>query len=337
MKLHLQQNIAFRNMLRPLLAIAAAAALLICRPSLEEVAANLPDDLATGPIPELEVMSYNVECPLCEFQRIWPWRLPEFKEQLDFYRPDLIGVQELIIPFDAGHFMDTLPRGENGEALYAHLCRANCDSAIIYRKDRFKLLANGAIWLTSFPYRYASWAVLQDKGSGNHFAFVNTHFDNHQPNQEISAQILLPALAPLRTAGLPIVLTGDFNASPSGYAFVHEGKAASRRGYELLAAEFRNTYQMTDDCRIYSNHPDPETNRFSFEHHIDHIFLDSPEDGGWNVEKYAVDYWWKASAHSPRTWYPSDHFPVISRISYATGVADSRPNRECEPRIVERP
>ncbi len=301
--------------------------------------ARIPvSDASASRIEPLTVMSYNVQCALCNVDRPWPGRLAEFTHVIAHHMPDIIAAQELIIPLDAEHFRLALPRPAGvAEPVYESLCRVNCDSTIYYRKDRLRSVASGAVWLSSWPYRYAAWAVFEELAGGARFLLVNAHFDNHQPNQSRSAKILKGALADWLQAGLPMIVAGDFNSSPNGRAFVHEGHVASAEAYAILDEFLVNTFDRAERCAIYTNHPEPASNPLNFESAIDHIFV-SP--GPWRVADWGIDYWWTISDHSPRAFYPSDHWPVIARLSYEPGraasvtVAAASPG--CTPRLSLR-
>jgi endonuclease/exonuclease/phosphatase family metal-dependent hydrolase len=276
-----------------------------------------------GPI---TVMTYNVLCPVCTVEFPWTERLPAFRSLIARHNPDLIAAQELIIPIDADHFLGTLPPAADGGPAYERLCRANCDNVAYYRRERFELLDNGSVWLSSWPYRYAAWAALRDRLSGATFLFVYAHFDNRQPNQEKSAAVLRNALAPWLERGAPVIVAGDFNSSASGSSQVHDGHAASQPGYQALAAFLKNTYDMATDRRVYTNHPEPDTNTFLFENMIDHIFVSPATTPGrthWRVLNWGVDYWWATSEFTPRPRYPSDHWPVVTRLEYLGADAPS--------------
>ena len=286
-------------------------------------------------ISPLTVMTYNVQCALCNLERPWMRRLADFSRLIGYHAPDLIAAQELIIPLDAEHFRASLTTGAQAAAgvAYGSICRVNCDSTIYYRIDRFELEADGAVWLSSWPYRYAAWAVLRQRSTGAMFLFVNAHFDNHQPNQERSAKILAGALEPWLRRGLPVILAGDFNSSPGGVSIVHEGHQSSQAGYEVLASFLTNAYDLTARCDIFTNHADADSNQFTFDHLIDHIFVGP---GGWSIQHWGIDYWWGMSDLAPRPFYPSDHWPIIARLQFEPGRPAAQRSAKCAPRITVR-
>jgi endonuclease/exonuclease/phosphatase family metal-dependent hydrolase len=291
-----------------------------------------------GPIGPITVMTYNVLCPVCSVEQPWTRRLPMITRLIARHQPDLIAAQELIIPLDAEHFRGALPRPAGTDApVYERICRVNCDNVAYYRIDRLELLENGSIELTRFPYRFAAWAVFRERRTGTEFMFVYTHFDNKQPNQERSADRLRAALQPWIDRQIPILVAGDFNASPSGASQVHDGHQASQTGYRMLAEFLKNTYQLAGLCYIYTNHPESDTNAFLFDNMIDHIFVSSPSPRGsfeWKVHSWGVDYWWATDGIGPRPQYPSDHWPVLTRLAFNSRSGEGTTNSECKPSIA---
>lgn len=294
-------------------------AALLCACGDDQIHPRSDIEWTPRPFGPLTVMTYNVLCPVCTVEFPWTERLPAFRRLIARHNPDLIAAQELIIPIDADHFRGALPQTADGGPAYERICRANCDNAAYFRRDRFELLDTGSIWLSSWPYRYAAWAALRDRPSGATFLFVYAHFDNRQPNQEKSAAVLRNALAPWLERGAAVIVAGDFNSSASGSSQVHDGHAASQAGYQALTGFLKNTYDLTADRRIYTNHPEPDTNAFMFENMIDHIFVSpSPAPGRsrWRVLHWGVDYWWATSEFTPRPRYPSDHWPALVRLEF---------------------
>ncbi len=287
------------------------------------------DDAAipVGDLGPMRVLAYNVQCPFCNYDFIWPFRLQEMAVSFFFHQPDLVAAQELITDYDAAHFQDALGwNRETGERYFARICRAHCDSAIFYRKSKYRELERGSVWLTNWPPRKILWARLEQKSNGAQFIFASTHFDNHQPNQERSARLAAAWAFEWLNRGVPVILAGDFNSSLSGRATVKDGtRAASAAGFALLAGTFTNAYELSPRCEIHTNHTDPATNVFRFEEAIDHIWLLSPHggirDAGWSVDNWLVNYRWFRHPHAPRVWYPSDHWPIMAELSWS---ADDR-------------
>lgn len=99
-------------------------------------------------------------------------------------------------------------------------------SAVFYKKAKFELLKSGTFWLSENPTyvgvkgwdaaieRIVTWVLLKEKSTGKEFAFINTHFDHiGQVARRESAKLLLSKADEI-AKGLPVIVTGDFNATP---------------------------------------------------------------------------------------------------------------------------
>lgn len=208
--------------------------------SLPEAAAYAPEPLggalpcASGPIKVITYNTFNgsalVESLVERYadgdlQGMPPWsrRVPEIRERIAHYDPDLIGLQEMgwdddiaaIVPRDAGY---TLVSYKLGSFEYG-------DSALLFRTERFELLDSGQLWQTPTPmlplsfgfkkdsvFRYVNWVVLRERDSGFTFLYVNTHFDNNTANKEPFSQVYRDRFTAL-AEGMPVIATGDFNSN----------------------------------------------------------------------------------------------------------------------------
>lgn len=162
-------------------------------------------------------------------------RFPRFKKLIEEYQPDLIGLQE-----PKSNWI-TLLRNLEGYAIIGQ-SRAGEDTddewnAIMYKTDRFTQIDSGTFWLTptdtsdvpgtivkqdgdyiTWNYRICTWAVLEDKYTGETIVFANTHLDDtNDTYREQQAEHLLANLE--HYVGdyydeCTIYLTGDFNCEP---------------------------------------------------------------------------------------------------------------------------
>lgn len=96
-------------------------------------------------------------------------------------------------------------------------------SPIFYKKDKYTLRDSGTFWLSKTPdkpgskdwgsqnVRICTWAILENKENGKVYAHFNTHLDHISGTaREMQMQVLLEKIGEY-AAGLPVVLTGDFN------------------------------------------------------------------------------------------------------------------------------
>lgn len=167
----------------------------------------------------VRVMSFNILCT-GKGEHSMPNRLGIVTRTITEYYPDSIGLQEatpawmlwlnIMLPeydyvgvgrFD-GHIL--------GEF-----------SAIFYLKDKYKVVDSGTFWISETPKipsrgwdasinRVCTWAVLENKVTGERYAHINTHLDYKGilPRQK-GIEMILEKAAELNN--IPVVATGDFN------------------------------------------------------------------------------------------------------------------------------
>lgn len=149
--------------------------------------------------------------------------------------PDVIGVQEY-----GQLWVDLIEAGLGDEYTICGVARDDPLSrlgervSVLFRKDRFQLLASDTFWLSDTPWvpvskldydgtnRTCSWVLLKDRLTGKPFTAACTHLQNgnagnYAPVRLRQAEILW---ATLREAGngisaFPLILVGDFNAAES--------------------------------------------------------------------------------------------------------------------------
>ncbi len=140
-----------------------------------------------------------------------------FFATLDYYQPTLIGLQELspewyrVIPeysdFDKWDLLKFQnPNKTNTEYVF---------STIMYRKDLYTLLDSGMEFYSvhnNARCRCYTWALLQDKVSGQKFCFVSTHWDGGDGSKNTPIQVdEISAFVNEMQKQYPVFTTGDFN------------------------------------------------------------------------------------------------------------------------------
>ncbi len=147
--------------------------------------------------------------------------------------PDIIGLQEVTPVFEAElHKLNLYDMALK----YRNETRRE-GTPILWRTDKFDLIHEEHFWLSETPdveskgwngacLRIASLVVLQYKGGGKKFAFLNTHFDFASEHHIESVKLIAKRLE--RFADLPILLSADYNMTP--------GSA----GYKAMCEHFRD-------------------------------------------------------------------------------------------------
>lgn len=174
-------------------------------------------------LPELTVMSYNIRLGSADDgTNSWQFRCPASVLMIEDLKPDVIGVQEALLP-------QLLFLDENCRS-YDYVGAGREDgkkkgeyAAIIYNKKTVSVVKWGTFWLSETPeepskgwdaacIRSSTWAVMKSKASGKKFLFINTHFDHMGENaRRESAALMISKISELNPDGLPVVLVGDFN------------------------------------------------------------------------------------------------------------------------------
>lgn len=239
----------------------------------------------------------------------WSQRLPEIRERIASYSPDLLGLQEMETDAD---IRAIAPSGQFGLVTY-HLGDFQYgDAALLYKISRFEPLDSGQLWLGPNPelpmslgfsplamLRYVNWALLRDKASGFTFIYANTHFDNASKNKDPSANLFRERIASL-AKGLPVVVTGDFNTN-----------ANTERYFRLIGANeppplLTNVFELIKQP-VVDNMPKPDKL-------IDHILAGGPcviEAEQWLVDTRPL------KSGQPM----SDHHLVFAKIRFSDTIA----------------
>ncbi|MCF8273600.1 MAG: endonuclease/exonuclease/phosphatase family protein [Flavobacteriaceae bacterium] len=256
---------------------------------------------------DMTIMTYNIKLDYPkEGENSWTNRKPFFINQLQFYEPDIFGVQEampnqmkdtdsLLIDYS---FVGVGRDDGNDEGEY---------SAIFYKSNKFKVLNSSTFWLSQTPNkvsmgwdavcnRVCTYALFENKKTGKQFYVFNTHFDHVGVEaRKNSAILIIQKITEINSQKLPIILTGDFNME------------ATHESIEYI------TKHLNDSKAISKQEPFGPVGTFNgFNFHepvknrIDFIFVSSEI----NVEKYAV------LSDSKDCKYPSDHLPVLVKIKF---------------------
>ncbi|WP_138433709.1 endonuclease/exonuclease/phosphatase family protein [Winogradskyella algicola] len=250
---------------------------------------------------DLKVMSYNIKLDYPkEGKNSWANRKPFMVNQIKFYEPDVLGVQEAMP--NQMKDLDSLL------ADYSFVGVGRDDgknegeySAIFYKKNELNVLQSSTFWLSETPdkvgmgwdavcNRVCTYALFENQKTNQKFWVFNTHFDHvGKEARSKSAILILDKIKSLNTEGYPVFLTGDFNMEPNHESILHI-KEMLRDSKEIAEIGFG---------------PEGTFNGFHFDQpvkrRIDYIFVSDDVE----VNKYAVlsDNW--------NMQYPSDHLPVL--------------------------
>lgn len=171
---------------------------------------------------KIQVMTYNIRYDNpSDGDQSWSHRKDFLARQIQFYAPDILGIQEAL-PHQISDLRQALPsygcigqeREGNGQG----------ESANIYFKtDRFVVLQYKTFWLSETPEkaslgwdaackRICTYGLFEDRDSQKKFWVFNTHLDHQgQIARNKSVALILETIRAVNTQELPVILMGDFN------------------------------------------------------------------------------------------------------------------------------
>ncbi|MCK9422290.1 MAG: endonuclease/exonuclease/phosphatase family protein [Bacteroidales bacterium] len=255
----------------------------------------------------LKILTYNIRFDNpADGANAWTNRRAWLCDQIHSVAPDLFGIQEGLV--SQINYLDS------AFSDYRHIGVGRSDgknkgefSAIYYNSKRFTLTVQGTFWLSPTPEkasvgwdaaleRICTYGLFQDPSTGRKFWMFNTHFDHVGTEaRKNSALLILQKMKSLNTAGYPVILTGDFNATPESEPI------------KLLCAELQDS-QVADKSMMMG--PGGTFNDFDptkpATQRIDYIFSSK----GFHVTSYFVP------RQSRDGRYASDHFPVIATFKF---------------------
>ena len=262
-----------------------------------------PKDAARDDAP-LKVMTFNVRLPTdVDGADRWEMRKGLAARTVRDAAPDLFGTQELFKE-QGDYLVAQLPeyrwfgRGRDADGGGEHM-------GVFYRKDRLRVLKSGNFWLSDTPdvpgsitwghpiTRMATWALFQRIADGRRFYLFNTHLPYREEDEDArthGAELLRARIAAL-PAGVPVVVTGDFNTMPDSPT------------HAAITRELRDAWD------IAATRQGPEATFHAFkgdaDRRIDWILV-----RGFDVRSVRT-----IDAHEGGR-YPSDHFPVIAELDW---------------------
>ena len=286
---------------------------------------------------DIGVLSYNVRyANRDDHHDAWHDRRDAVGRLVRFHRPGIAAFQEPV-PEQRRDLRERLPgyefvgrgRDPGGEG-------EGCPIAV--RSDRFEIVEDDTFWLSETPEtpstdwnaahpRIATWARVRERGDGSaELLVVNTHFDHVSADaRRESARLLRTRLRELarRPTGdknhaetIPTVLVGDFNCTPGSDPHRillgdDSGTAGDDPDENSDDAAGDGRLSLRDAATVADLRHGPATSLTDFARlidgrRIDHAFV-SPE-----VE---VDAFATLTDRDDRGRYPSDHLPILTRLS----------------------
>jgi endonuclease/exonuclease/phosphatase family metal-dependent hydrolase len=258
----------------------------------------------------LNVMTFNIRYNnAADSANAWPFRKDKVASQILFHDVDLLGVQEAL----HGQLEDLQQRLPSYK--YVGVGRTDGEqkgeySALFFDTARLQLLHSETFWLSQQPTvagskgwdaaitRVVTWAQFKDLKTNLKFYAFNTHFDHMgKVARRESANLLLQKIESFAGKN-PVIVTGDFNASPADEPI-------------QLITDCNNLHHLTDSKAISATpHYGPSGTFNGFQQKevndepIDYIFVKN----GVKVLKHAT------LSQSWNGLFSSDHFPVFAKL-----------------------
>jgi endonuclease/exonuclease/phosphatase family metal-dependent hydrolase len=252
-----------------------------------------------------KLMTYNIKLDYPkEGENSWMERKDFMIGQINFYEPDIFGIQEGMP--NQMKDMDSMLTNYNFVGVGRDDGKDEGEySAIFYNKNKYNIIESSTFWLSQTPdkvsmgwdavcNRVCTYALFENKTTKQKFWVFNTHFDHVGTVARYeSSQLIIKKIKQLNPNNYPVALMGDFNLEEDNESIqfilkhLQDSKEVSKSG----------AFGPTGTYNAFEFHK-PVTRR------IDYIFMDESIA----VNKYAV------LSDSKDCKYPSDHLPVYVEV-----------------------
>ncbi len=251
----------------------------------------------------IRVMSFNVLCGGTGAKDV-KGRVASLVEAVNSVAADTIGFQEvtpvwLEVLKTALYDYDYVGVGRDDGK------NAGEFSPVFYRKDKYNLIDSGTFWISETPdtpsfgwdavcRRVCSWAVLENKETGEKFAHMNTHLDHIGKLAQTNGIDMIKAKA--ESFDIPVIITGDFNINQNNSLYRRmTGDSIGDTRYLAPNSQIRGTFHALTQDGLAETVSNPAGST------IDFIFVS--RDSITPVNYAVVDSKFSGV-------YPSDHFPI---------------------------
>ena len=259
----------------------------------------------------IEVITLNVrlDTPV-DSANAWPNRASYVFDYLNEEKPDLLGMQEVLLhqyqELDSAlKDYTSVGVGRNDGGKGGEM------NPVFFRKERFDMVRTKTFWLSETPDsagskawgaglpRIVTWVELVEKKTQQHLYFFNTHFAHDSDSARINSSKLLLMAVDSIAAGTPFVVTGDFNMDENSV------------GYSILTGPYESVPLFVDTYTISQRAPQGLTYTFNgFKHEpgdsrIDYVFVRNGMKVLEHETPELTDY----------DIFISDHWPVRTIIS----------------------
>ncbi|MCX6149668.1 MAG: endonuclease/exonuclease/phosphatase family protein [Ignavibacteriales bacterium] len=260
----------------------------------------------------IRVMTFNIRLDSPDDgENIWKNRKANLTSMIEFYKADLVGLQEA-----QKHQIDFIMKSLPG---YGWFGVGRDDgkekgefTAILFRKDRFDTLETSTFWCSNTPehpglgwdaayQRITTLGKFKDKLTDKAFYLFNTHLDNEGTIARFESAKLIKKKMQILCSNYPIILTGDFNSTPDS------------EPYQIIVStsDIDTSLKLVDSHSVTKGKPFGPSGTFTGfdlnakpKEPIDFIFVRK----GITVLSHGT------LSDSFDGYLPSDHYPVLAEI-----------------------
>jgi endonuclease/exonuclease/phosphatase family metal-dependent hydrolase len=260
----------------------------------------------------LSIMSFNIRYGTAkDGEHHWSARKAMLFDLVRDRDADLVGLQEALA-FQIDEIVSAVP-------VYAVIGVGRDDaatagefSAILFRKDRFRVADAGTFWFSDTPEvpasktwgnnitRICTWARFIDR-DGRGFYHFNLHLDHEsQPSRERSTALLRQRIEARAHPADPVIVTGDFNVGERNAALSTLTGPRPSASAPFLLDTFRVLYPDEAVVGTFTGFKLGNTGGDK----IDYVLVPP------GTEVLSAEI--VRTSRNDR--YPSDHFPVCARV-----------------------
>lgn len=283
--------------------------------------------LAFGPsanIGVVKAMTFNIRVDtfLDVFGHGWGGRKKIAADTIAKSAPDVVGLQEALNK-QVRYLDSALPEYSCYTAGRSNGRTRGESCAILYRKDRFRLVDSGTFWFSNKPHkpgskgwgnippRICSWVHLAENGTSDGFYVYNVHLDNLSQRSRARSVELLAKMVGERKTDDPFIVMGDFNMKIDNPAMRFLCQTGCTKSYPKMYDAFESVHpgQTAGTGTRHGFNGKVNGPR------IDHI----PVCHTAKVLDVKID------RYNVKGKYPSDHFPVVATILFNNKKPEAKP------------
>lgn len=226
---------------------------------------------------QLGAMSFNVRNSNASIKdgiNGWPNRKDWVQDMFHYYRPGIIGMQE-VLHDQLIELQEMLP-----EYGYIGVGRNDAKtegeySPVFYNQAQYELLQSATFWLSETPtkpsiswgaatYRIVTWGKFRDKTTDRIFFIFNTHFDNREIARNKSADLIVERVHEIAEES-PAVVMGDFNSNPKTQAYLNLTDETEKKKVFYDAGRYaKNSYGPEGTFHGFGSVPFDKRERIDF-------------------------------------------------------------------------